>query len=228
MADIKFACPHCQQHLQADSGYGGVQINCPACNGALIVPGTAAAPPPPAPAPYSAPPPAPPAPAAGQLSIKRQEPSAPNPAGASCPSCGAAMPMGAILCTQCGYNKSTGRKPVAAGQAKAAARDEWYLKPYPYVGALVVVLAVLYFLGRENNAMMLAFAGVALIYTLGVHIVVLVAAFRDNVGTGFLTLCLPFYALYFVFRVHDNATLKLLYAVAVILNILLRVIPLGN
>src|ERR1700722_20844674 len=99
MADIKFACPHCQQHLQADSAYGGMQINCPSCNGALLVPGAAAVPPPPAPAPYSAPPPPPSAPAPSQLSLKRSEPSAPKPAGGGCPSCGAAMPMGAVLCT---------------------------------------------------------------------------------------------------------------------------------
>ena len=37
MADIKFSCPHCQQHIQAESGYAGLQINCPACQGSLLV-----------------------------------------------------------------------------------------------------------------------------------------------------------------------------------------------
>ncbi len=139
------------------------------------------------------------------------------------------MPMGAILCTQCGYNKATGRKPSvgapgAAGKARAAARDEWYLKPYPYLGVLAVVLGVLYFLGRENPLMMLAFIGVVAIYYFAVWIVVLVVAFKDNVGTGFLTLCIPFYAIYFVFKVQESDTLKVLYGVAVLLGFLIKFI----
>jgi hypothetical protein len=51
---------------------------------------------------------------------------------------------------------------------------------------------------------------------------VVIAAFRESVGTGFLTLCVPFYALYFVFSVSESDTLKLLYASAVVINISLK------
>jgi Zn finger protein HypA/HybF involved in hydrogenase expression len=34
MPDIKFACPHCQQHIQAPEGYAGREIACPSCGGA--------------------------------------------------------------------------------------------------------------------------------------------------------------------------------------------------
>jgi|GEM_PF-1663942 len=57
MAEFKFACPQCGQHIQCDSGYSGAQINCPSCQQAIIVPQApriAAAPPampPPPPAP---------------------------------------------------------------------------------------------------------------------------------------------------------------------------------
>jgi hypothetical protein len=51
-----------------------------------------------------------------------------------------------------------------------------------------------------------------------------IAAFREGAGTGFLSLCIPFYALYFVFKIHDNDTLKVLYGVAFVLNFLLRFI----
>jgi len=38
MNEIKFACPHCHQHIACDEGYCGYQIACPACEGAMIVP----------------------------------------------------------------------------------------------------------------------------------------------------------------------------------------------
>lgn len=74
--------------------------------------------------------------------------------------------------------------------------------------------------------MMMAFIGTALLYALAAHICVIVAAFQESVGTGFLTLCLPFYAFYFVFKVSDNSTLQLLYSVAIVINIALKFLPL--
>ncbi len=38
MAEFKFTCPQCKQHIQCDSSYVGFQINCPACQQAIIVP----------------------------------------------------------------------------------------------------------------------------------------------------------------------------------------------
>src|SRR5712691_4482889 len=101
MSEIKFACPTCQQHIPADSGSAGMQIACPACNGALVGAGTPSAPvgspPPPAPAPEQAPP--------------------SRSAASGCPSCGQALPRGAVLCTNCGYNLATGQRTVAGRQA---------------------------------------------------------------------------------------------------------------
>jgi len=42
MNEIKFACPHCQQHIACDEGFCGHQIACPACAGTMIVPRLAA------------------------------------------------------------------------------------------------------------------------------------------------------------------------------------------
>src|SRR5579859_8017417 len=47
MADIKFSCPHCNQHITCDELWGGHELQCPGCQGSLIVPGGAAAPAPP-------------------------------------------------------------------------------------------------------------------------------------------------------------------------------------
>ena len=38
MAEFKFTCTQCKQHIQCDSSYVGSQINCPACQQAIIVP----------------------------------------------------------------------------------------------------------------------------------------------------------------------------------------------
>ena len=59
MAEFKFSCPQCGQHIQCDTGYAGAQINCPVCQQAIVVPQAprSAA----APLAMPAPPPAPPA-----------------------------------------------------------------------------------------------------------------------------------------------------------------------
>ena len=38
MADMKFSCPHCGQHIGYNEGWAGHQIECPACQSAIIVP----------------------------------------------------------------------------------------------------------------------------------------------------------------------------------------------
>ena len=38
MADMKFSCPHCGQHISCDDAWAGHQIPCPACQGNLMVP----------------------------------------------------------------------------------------------------------------------------------------------------------------------------------------------
>src|ERR1035437_2445220 len=38
MAEIKISCEHCGQHIQCDEGYRGMQIDCPSCQKAILVP----------------------------------------------------------------------------------------------------------------------------------------------------------------------------------------------
>jgi outer membrane lipoprotein-sorting protein len=38
MAEFKFSCPGCGQHIQCDVGYSGAQIACPSCRQTIIVP----------------------------------------------------------------------------------------------------------------------------------------------------------------------------------------------
>ncbi len=222
MADIKFACPHCQQHIQAEPGYAGMQISCPACGGSLTVPGSqgASAPTVAAIAGKSA---VAPVPVPAYVSPQ-------GPAAGGCPSCGGALPRGALLCTHCGYNLATGQRTVAGRPAAlgkpAKVQDEtpWYKTVYPYLGVVVLVLVTLYYLGRTNPIMMLACIGAAVVYSLTAHIIVAVAAFKESAGTGFLALCIPLYAVYYVYKVSQSETLKLIYSVAVIINIALRLL----
>src|SRR5512138_2707025 len=129
MPDIKFACPHCQQHIEAPEGYAGTEISCPACQGGMRVPGTPAA-------------------AAAPRATIAAPPPPTTEAAPGCPSCGAPMARGAILCTQCGYNTATRQRTVAGrpaplGKPTAASYETpWYATSYPYVGAVVVILAV--------------------------------------------------------------------------------------
>lgn len=204
MPENKFSCPHCEQHIQADSGYAGLQMACPACQGRFVVPGIPLAAPTPPP-----PPQPPPAPASVRLA---------SATSTSCPSCGNALARGAVLCTACGYNLSTGvrtvaGRPAAPGKSYAAqTKTKWYRTPYPYVGLVLVTLGLLYLLGSNDRTMMVAFVGLAELYQGVVGIIVLVAAFQDGLGTGFATLCIPFYSVYFVFVIKDSNTLRVLYA----------------
>lgn len=38
MTEFKFVCPRCGQQILCDTGYSGTQINCPACQQAVVVP----------------------------------------------------------------------------------------------------------------------------------------------------------------------------------------------
>jgi len=38
MADLKFSCPQCRQHIKCDASYAGLQINCPSCQKSIAVP----------------------------------------------------------------------------------------------------------------------------------------------------------------------------------------------
>ncbi len=64
MADFKFSCPGCGQHIACDTGYSGMQINCPTCKQNIVVPQAPASATPP-PAPRIATPPPPPSSAPG-------------------------------------------------------------------------------------------------------------------------------------------------------------------
>ena len=38
MNELKFSCPHCDQHLQCDEQFSGREIQCPGCNHLIRIP----------------------------------------------------------------------------------------------------------------------------------------------------------------------------------------------
>lgn len=38
MADMKFSCPQCSQHIECNEAWAGHQIECPACHSSIVVP----------------------------------------------------------------------------------------------------------------------------------------------------------------------------------------------
>ena len=79
MAELKFSCPHCGQHIECGEPWSGRQIQCPACQNHLIVPHLPA---PPAAAPaLSAPVSAPPAPGRTKLAAGAAQAARPAPPG---------------------------------------------------------------------------------------------------------------------------------------------------
>jgi hypothetical protein len=174
---LKFSCPNCHQHIQAEPNYAGLQIVCPACQGSLVVPA--------------------------------------NPIGPVPP------PVPAYI-----IQPAPARPPQPALRRQAVARaTPWYKTAYPYLGFVVLVLGVMAFLAQGNAEMKLALVGVGALYCLVIHIIVVVVAFTDGAGNGFLTLCIPYYGLCYVFKLCDNDTLRILYLGAWIINLALRFLP---
>lgn len=97
MADITFACPKCDQELEAPEDVAGATVECPGCGADIRVP--------------------------GKPRVKSDDPDDDDPededeeiesadAGDedACPECGAEMEPDAVLCLSCGYHTRLGRR----------------------------------------------------------------------------------------------------------------------
>lgn len=144
--------------------------------------------------------------------------------GSLCANCGAFMSPDAVLCTTCGFNTQTGKvlnsailaPAAAAAPAKArparsgAGFDFGGLMKQPWLFSVVPSVLILgfYLVARGDEELKNAFVMLTGVYQLVVGLWLLVAAFGTSVGTGFLCLCVPLYAVYFVFSVNGNSVLK--------------------
>ncbi|HWY76677.1 MAG TPA: hypothetical protein VN281_13715 [Verrucomicrobiae bacterium] len=212
MSDIKFSCPQCQQHIQAEEGYAGMEIACPVCNARMLVPGTRLVPAPvPVPVQVSSAEAAAPPPPVSRVSISRA-PAAPAQAAT-----GTRFQPGAAATA-----RTQPARPAKTGVAGA------FSNPYVYIAGAVLILSVLGFLGRSSPRMMLVFLCATLLYLLTAQIIVIVAAFRESASDGILTMICGIYSVYFVMRKSDSVVLKALYASAIVLGLAMKFIVMAG
>ena len=189
MPEIRSSCPHCGQHVAADSGYAGSEMACPSCARTFVL----------EPLQEIEPPLAPPlAAAAGQ-----------------CPSCGAALARGKVICNRCDFNLATGKhmtKVRRSAQSDAEPGElRWYTTPYPYIGAALLVLAIFDFLGRNNSTLKFSSVVFTLAYLVAVSLLVLRSAKDDGLVHALLIVLFPPYALFYVCAVNKDKSLIVLW-----------------
>lgn len=149
----------------------------------------------------------------------------------TCAACGASMPTRTITCTACGHNVRTGQRAKVSAEQPAPARDRSgsgrgaglasYLTNPLVIGLVQAVAVVSLFLAAKSSDDSAAVCiPILALYSLGIGIWTLVCAFREGVGTGFLCLCVPFYAFYFVYAKCKQPHLMASYAIAVLAMVL--------
>lgn len=179
-------------------------------------------------------PPAQPAPAQGaqksgalRVSVaKTAKPAAAAAKEAACMKCGQVMPTTHLLhlgqdyiCMNCHSASGRPRAAAARGSSDRKTAAIW-------AGAVLLFFGVLFVLGLMNETAAIAYHGAQALFGLAVGIMVLVAAFQESVGQGFLTLCVPCYALYFVYGRCESDLIKLLFAISIITGLARLVVPL--
>ncbi len=98
---MRFSCPSCGKVLNVKDEYAGKKARCPGCQEGLTVP-------------Y--------APEAAEAADAATS-AAPAPSASACPSCGGALPDGAVFCVACGYDLRSG-KQLQTVTGGAAEEDE--------------------------------------------------------------------------------------------------------
>jgi hypothetical protein len=145
----------------------------------------------------------------------------------ACPGCQKVLPAASVVCTDCGYNRTTGEQlavdqSAPASSAKSSRQSAGIgsrlLSPLPVTLIALLIFGILFGLAMTDPAMVMLYSGVTVLYGAVMSIAVLVFAFRDGIVQGLLTLIVPFWILYFAFVVCENGYIKGLYLVA-LLNI---------
>jgi hypothetical protein len=148
--------------------------------------------------------------------IETPQPTAPLIATVGqCPSCGAALARGTVICNRCDFNLATGKhmtKVRRSAQPQAEPVElRWYTTPYPYIGAALLALVTLDFLGRTNSTLKFSSLVFTFAYTAAVSLLVLRSARDDGLVHALLILLLPPYALFYVCAVNKDKSLIVLW-----------------
>jgi uncharacterized Zn finger protein (UPF0148 family) len=155
----------------------------------------------------------------------------------ACPSCGAPIAMGAVVCMGCGYNTKTGKAggtAVAKAPSATAARlksVKFSLTPGILVLGLLILLGLLGAATAANKDLFLAYYVVVALFSLVTTVLTVVWAFQDgNKGWGITAIlaipipCLGLAVLYYAFAVNDRPHLKALVAIELLAGVGLGVL----
>lgn len=132
-----------------------------------------------------------------------------------CPSCAGPLAAQAILCTQCGYNRVTGRRLTTVVEPAeqpesgrgAASRGFAYLNKQPWVvglGWIAVYIALFLLATTWNPYSILAHSAVLFIHGLLIAIRTIRVIFEDGIVEGVLS-CLLFSILFSIFPFLSSA-----------------------
>lgn len=147
-------------------------------------------------------------------------------AASACPSCHSFVADGTVICTSCGYNTQTGQR-LSVKTVKAPRESSFELSGMlglvlgPYGVALIIgaLMAVLFAVAQGDETKVFAYLALDGLFALAIGVVTLIFAFRESAGTGFLTLCVPCYAVYFIYGVSDNSYLRILFPLSILMRI---------
>ena len=127
MADLQVECGYCGHMFSAPDGSEGTSIPCPACGRTTLIAKEKEE---------------------GQLSkLQLKQDSGAGELKKDCPVCGAPAEQDAVLCTQCGYNWSSGQV-----QSQFLGNNPLYKKLIPYVLVAIISGLIVYIvIGRTSR-----------------------------------------------------------------------------
>jgi hypothetical protein len=150
----------------------------------------------------------------------------------TCPNCGNEVSPRAIMCIKCGTNLKTGQKmtgpggrPVARPASMARGPVVWYKNPEAYAAIAFGILLLSYGSAWLSPLGVLAYVAIAVLLWIAGIIIVLIAAFKESVGTGFLTLCVPLYVLYFVYGQCESKFVKSMWSLSILAQVGIMFLP---
>ena len=136
-----------------------------------------------------------------------------------CPGCRAPLAREAVVCVSCGYNMQTAsqlkvktKKPKRDSSAAPEALG-MLLSPLAVTIAALGFFGILFAVALGNEGAAMGYLALQGLFALAFGVTVLVFAFMEGIGQGLLTLCVPFYIIYYVYGVCENQWIKWLFLV---------------
>lgn len=151
----------------------------------------------------------------------------------TCTSCGNPLADSDVICMNCGFNTQTGlamklevKKAKKDRSASSQMAFSMFLSPSIVSVIIMGIVCLLFFVANAggNDDLILLVRLVGSLIALVMVVFIIVVAFMEGVGQGFLTLCVPFYIFYFLLAVTENQWAKwsfVVYIVIIVVDIVM-------